>query len=197
IEIIDLYQLHWDDGRTPLEDAAGALEQLKEAGKIREWGVCNLNTGALHRLVTAGLKPASLQFSYSLLSRKPEKSLIPYCEKHKIRFLAYSPLGRGLLTGKASTAREFDWEDDRRYWKPERVSDINRKLAKLEKMASDRGVTVPALILAWTLNRPGISGVISGARTPEQAKENAKAASIRLLPEEMIQISGIFDSRKL
>ncbi len=197
VEIIDLYQLHWDDGRMPVEDAAAVLEQLKEAGKIREWGVCNLNTGALHRLVTAGLKPVSLQFSYSLLNRKPEKSLIPYCEKYGIRFLAYSPLGRGLLTGKASTVRAFDPEDDRRYWKPERVKDINRKLAKLQQIAAAHNLTIPALILVWTLNRPGVSGVIAGARTPEQAKENAKAAFVHLLPEEMTQISGIFAFRML
>ena len=190
VEIIDLYQLHWSDGKTPLVDVAGVMERLKESGKIREWGVCNLNTGELHNLVNGGLKPASLQFSYSLLNRKPEKSLISYCEKHKIRFLAYSPLGRGLLTGKASTARRFDSEDDRRYWKSERVSDINRKLAKLEKIASSHGITIPALILAWTLSQPGISGVIAGARTPGQARENAKATSVQLTADESLQISG-------
>jgi len=191
LETIDLYQLHWDDGRTPLVDVAGTLERLKEEGKIREWGVCNLNTGALHSLVDAGLKPACLQFRYSLLNRKPEKSLIPYCRKHKIRFLAYSPLGRGLLTGKASTRRAFEAEDDRKYWKPERVDDINRKLASLADMAESHGVGIPALILAWTLNQPGISGVIAGARTPEQATENAKAVSVQLTPDESSLISEV------
>ena len=191
LETIDLYQLHWNDGRTPLVDVAGTLERLKEEGKIREWGVCNLNTGALHSLVNAGLKPASLQFRYSLLNRKPENSLIPYCRKHGIRFFAYSPLGRGLLTGKASTRRAFEPEDDRKYWKPERVDDINRKLASLADIVESHAVGIPALILAWTLNQPGISGVIAGARTPEQARENAKAVSVQLTSDEISLISAL------
>ncbi len=190
VETIDLYQLHWHDEKTPLVDIAGVLEQLKKAGKIREWGVCNLNTGALHTLVGAGLKPASLQFGYSLLNRKPEKSLIPYCRKHGIRFLAYSPLGRGLLTGKVATGRTFEPEDDRCHWKQERVADINRKLLSLSEMAEKHGVSIPALVLAWALSQPDISGVIAGARTPDQARENAKAASVQLTSEERFQISG-------
>ncbi|MCK5880102.1 MAG: aldo/keto reductase [Holophagae bacterium] len=192
VETIDLYQLHWDDEKTPLVDIAGVLEQLKEAGKIREWGACNLNTGALHTLVGAGLKPASLQFGYSLLNRKPEKGLIPYCRKHQILFLAYSPLGRGLLTGSASTERAFEPEDDRKYWKPEKIADINRKLASLTSMAKQYDIGIPAFVLAWTLNQPGISGVIAGARTPEQATENAKAASVQLVSEDIFRISQIF-----
>ncbi len=189
VETIGLYQLHWNDEKTPLVDVAGELELLKEAGKIREWGVCNLNTGALHQLIRAGFKPASIQFQYSLLNRKPEKSLIPYCRKHNIRFLAYSPLGRGLLTGNATTERVLEPEDDRKYWKPGKVADINRKLTGLNAMAKQYGISIPALVLAWTLNRPGVSGVIAGARTPEQAIENAKAASVQLTPDDLSHIS--------
>jgi aryl-alcohol dehydrogenase-like predicted oxidoreductase len=194
VETIDLYQLHWDDGRTRLLDVAEILKQLRKEGKIKEWGVCNLNTGALHSLVSAALKPASLQFRYSLLNRKPENSLIPYCRKHKIHFLSYSPLGRGLFTGNASTKRTFEPEDDRKYWKPEKIVDINRKLASLASIAERHGIGIPALILAWTLNQPGISGVIAGARTPEQARENAKAASVQLISEDISRISRIFQA---
>jgi len=192
VESIDLYQLHWDDGRTSLVEAAETLEQLRKEGKIKEWGVCNLNTGALHSLVSVGVKPASLQFRYSLLNRKPENSLIPYCRKHKIHFLAYSPLGRGLLTGNASTERAFEPEDDRKYWKPEKIADINRKLASLASIAERYGIGIPALILAWTLNQPGISGAIAGARTPGQARTNAKAVSVQLTSDEITFISGLF-----
>ncbi|NOY22841.1 MAG: aldo/keto reductase [Acidobacteria bacterium] len=189
VDSIDLYQLHWNDDRTIFVDMAGVLVRLKEEGKIREWGVCNLNTGTLHLLVSAGLKPASLQFQYSLLNRKPEKSLIPYCRKHNIRFLAYSPLGRGLLTGNASTQRIFEPEDDRKYWKPEKVADINRKLTSLAPMAKQYDISIPALVLSWTLNQPGVSGVIAAARTPAQAAENAKAASVPLVPDDLSRIS--------
>lgn len=192
VEFIDLYQMHWHEGQTPFEDVTGTLELLKEEGKIREWGVCNLNTGALQSLVSAGLKPVSLQFGYSLLKRKPEKSLISYCRKHGIRFLAYSPLERGLLTGKASTLRAFEPEDDRQYWKQERVVDINRKLSSLSGMTEKYDVSIPALVLAWTLNQPGVSGVIVGSRTPAQAKESAEAASVQLDSEDNSRISQTF-----
>ena len=192
VETIDLYQLHWDDGETALAETASVLERLKKEGKIKEWGACNLNTGALHRLVSAGVKPATLQFRYSLLNRKAESGLIPYCRKYKIRFLAYSPLGRGMLTGKAAAGRNFEPADDRSYWKTEKIADINRKLNTLTPLSENYGVSIPALILAWTLNQPGISGVIAGARTPAQAMENATAASLSLSPEELSRISKLF-----
>ncbi len=194
VETIDLYQLHWDDGRTPLAEVAETLNKLRKEGKIKEWGVCNLNTGSLHSLVSAALRPVSLQFRYSLQNRKPEKSLIPYCRKNKIQFLAYSPLGRGLLTGKATTDRTYETEDDRKYWKPEKIADINRKLVSLASIAERHVIGIPALILAWTLNQPGISGVIAGARTPEQARENARAASVQLVSEDIFRISRIFQA---
>ncbi len=192
VDAIDFYQLHWDDGEVSLPEVAGVLVRLKEGGKIRSWGVCNLNTGALHKLVQSGLKPAALQFAYSLLNRKPERALIPYCVKHNISFLAYSPLGRGLLTGNTRVNRQFEPGDDRCHWNAQRIDDINRKLASLSPLATRHGVTIPALILSWTLNQPGVSGVIAGARTPSQAMENVMAISFRPDADEMARISSLF-----
>jgi aryl-alcohol dehydrogenase-like predicted oxidoreductase len=125
---------------------------------------------------------------YNMLDRKPEKGNLPYCVKRNLAFLGYSPLAQGLLTGKIGPERTFD-DGDQRNLKPRFTVENRQKIvAMLEEfkgIARDRGVTLGQLAIAWTIHQRGCTHALAGARSPEQATENAAAGDIRLSPEEL------------
>jgi aryl-alcohol dehydrogenase-like predicted oxidoreductase len=179
-DYIDLYQMHWKDTTVPILEVAESLELLKKEGKIREWGVCNINTGDLDLLVKNNLKPYSLQFKYSLLHRKPEKSVIPYCKKHKIKLFGYSPFEQGLLVSAVFKNRKLENEDGRIWWSKEKLEQAEIFKLNMEKLCHKYNTTTSALILFATFSVSCTDGLITGMRTPKHVEDNFKFQHITL-----------------
>ena len=188
---IDLYQIHWPDSTTPVSETMEAVETLLQQGKIRAAGVCNYNV-ALMEQAEKTLSLASDQVPFSMVHRDIEKELVPWCIKHKRAILAYSPLQRGLLTGKIRPGYSFGEGDTRagsKYYKPDNILKINAFLDKLRPMAESRSATLAQLVIRWTLERPGITIALVGARDAAQAVQNARAIDVKLAPEEIMFIN--------
>jgi methylglyoxal reductase len=195
---IDLYQTHWQDPSTPIADIMGTLLDLKKEGKIRAIGVSNASLDELEEYRRTGSVDAD-QERYSLLDREHETALIPYCLKHGIAVLAYSPLANGLLTGKIGPDRRFKSGDLRhdnpRFSVDNRVR-VRAALERLRPIAEHHALTLGQLALAWTVTQPGLTHALAGARNAQQARENARAAEVELSAEELLTISHAFESRK-
>ena len=195
IDYIDIYLLHFKPENTELTEIAECLEKLKEKGKIKHWGICNLNTGDLHFLVSKGFKPYCLQFKYNPLFTKPEKSVIPYCKKYNIKFYAYSPFEQGLLIGKY-TENNFNIEDGRRYWKKEKILKAKILTEKLKPIASKYNLTIPQLILSYLKSKP-VNGIIAGARTKKQAEENIARFDTEISKNDCRKLEEVFKNFKI
>lgn len=185
-EYIDLYQIHWYDPSTPLEETMEAVERLREQGKIRYAGVCNFTVEQIQDADTY-VPIISNQVNYNMLQREIEKEVVPYCLNNNKGILAYSPLARGLLTGKIIPGQKFPEGDHRathRLFQPENVKRVNEFLTTLEPLAKEHNATIAQLVLRWTIDQPGITAALAGARTVEQAIQNANAVNIRLTDEE-------------
>jgi aryl-alcohol dehydrogenase-like predicted oxidoreductase len=192
---IDLYQTHWQDSTTPIEDTMGALLELKQAGKIRAIGVSNATVEQMDRYAKVGPLDSD-QERYSMLDRQLEAETLPYCREHNMAVLAYSPMAMGLLTGKMSPDREFNAGDVRnqipRFSKEnrQRVADM---LCVMKPVAVRHGLTVGQLVIAWTASQPGLTHVLCGARTPQQAEENAAAGRAELSADDLQAINQVLD----
>ena len=186
-DYIDLYQIHWADPTTPIQETMEAVAQLIKDGKVRYAGVCNYNKDQMEE---AGkyLTLLSDQVPYSMLRRKIEKELVPYLIENKKSVLVYSPLQFGLLTGKIKPGHKFpvgDLRNDSFYFKVENVKRVNVFLDKIKPIADGKNITLAQLVIRWTVEQPGITIALVGARNPKQAKENAKAADVKLSPDEI------------
>ena len=193
-DYIDLYQTHWQDKTTPIEDTMAELLRLKDQGKIRAIGVSNVQVSHLEEYRKIGTVD-SAQELYSMLDRRIEAELLPYCRENDIAVLAYSPLAQGLLTGKIGPEREFP-EGDMRRGNP-RYSAENRErirgiLDGFRAIADAHGVTVGQLVIAWTLAQPGLTHALVGARNPKQVEENAGAGDVILTADEVETMSRAF-----
>ncbi|HKI45186.1 MAG TPA: aldo/keto reductase [Balneolales bacterium] len=190
-DYIDLYQIHWPDNSTPIEETMEAVLQLKKQGKIREAGVCNYNVEQM-KTAESTIELASNQVPYSMVRRDIEKDVVPYCLENGKGILAYSPLQRGLLTGKMKPGYNFSEGDTRardRYFTDENIRRTNAFLEAIRPIADGKNATLAQLVIQWTLHQPGITIALVGARTPEQAIQNAKTADITLSDEEIAQIN--------
>ena len=194
-DVIDLYQIHWPDVSTPVEESIRAMEKLRQAGKIRAIGVSNYDEEWLAR--AAKIAPiASLQPHYNLLVRQIEEKVLPLCRKNNIGVIAYSPMARGLLTGKVGPDRQFAAGDHRANQKLFSVENRKRVLTALEKIrpiADRHKATFGQLAINWTFSEPGVTAAIVGARNAEQVKQNAAAMSFKLSEQERHQIRAAFD----
>ncbi|MCP6762418.1 MAG: aldo/keto reductase [Fischerella sp. CENA71] len=196
-DYIDLYQIHWPSGAfnseiVPIEETMNALNYLKEQGKIRAIGVSNFSRSQLAEASQYG-RIDSLQPPYSLFWRQIEKDTIPYCIENNISILAYSPLAQGLLTGKFGPDHKFDPKDNRtsnKLFQGENFVHAQQALEKLRPIAQQHQCSLAQLALAWLIAQPQTQA-IAGARYPEQAKDNAKAASIQLSEAELQKIDAI------
>ncbi|MEX1212510.1 MAG: aldo/keto reductase [Balneolaceae bacterium] len=194
-DYIDLYQIHWPDPTTPIEETMEAVLKLKEQGKIREAGVCNYNVEEMKRAESI-LPLASNQVPYSMVRRDIEEEVVPWCRHNKKGILAYSPLQRGLLTGKIRPETSFGDGDTRPgevWFQKENIRRINKFLDEIRPIADTKGATLAQLVIQWTLKQPGITIALVGARNPKQAVENAKAADITLTSEEAKMIDDKLD----
>ncbi|HEY60133.1 MAG TPA: aldo/keto reductase [Anaerolineae bacterium] len=195
VETIDLYQTHWQDPTTPIVDSMAELLKLKEEGKIRAIGVCNVTLEQLKEYRKVGIVDAD-QEKYSMLDREHEADLLPFCQKNKIAFLAYSPLAHGLLTGKISPERKYDEGDQRlsnKRYKPEALNTVKQMLDEFNPISEEHSVSIAQLVIAWTYHQPGCSHVLVGARKPQHAAENALAGDIHLSNAELTIISKIIE----
>lgn len=190
-DYIDLLQIHWPDATTPIEETFEAVALLKQQGKIREAGVCNYNVEQMKKAETV-VKLASNQVPFSMVERNIEKETVPYCIEHKKGILAYSPLQRGLLTGKIKPGHQFGEGDTRpgsKYYKEENLSRINAFLDQIRPMAESKNATLAQLVIRWTIERPGITVALVGARDANQAIQNARAINVKLAAEEIKYIN--------
>lgn len=205
-DYIDLYQTHWQEEDTPIEDTMGELLRLKEEGKIRAIGACNATPEIMDRYRSVGPLDCD-QEQYSMIHRKMEGGAfqgddglpdqLGYCSEHNISMLAYSPLVLGLLTGKVGPDRVFAESDLRS--KQKRFSKVNRQkiadlLGQFQPVADKHGCTMAQLVIAWTVSQPGLTHALVGARTPEQAIDNAGAGRVTLDDEDLSLMNGLVRS---
>ena len=194
---VDLYLTHWQDVTVPIEDTMALLLDFKKQGKIRAIGACNAKVEDLERYRSKGPLDAD-QERFSMFDRDLEKAQLPWCRKNNVAVLAYSPLHHGLLTGKIPAEREFKEGDLRRghpSFTPENLRRTGAFLDKIKPIADRRGLTIGQLVIAWTVSQPGVTHALVGARTPQQAVENAKAGSVELTADELGEMASALVSR--
>lgn len=193
-DYIDIYQIHWPDKTTPIDESLEALTILQEQGKIRAFGVSNFDINLLKEAVKY-TRVESDQVKFSLLDRGIVTELAPFCIENQISILAYSPLEQGLLTGKITMETEFKSGDlrKRQFWfQPENRKKVLDALEKIKPIAKERNVTLAQLVINWTFSQLGVTSAIVGTRTPEQVEENAGAVNFKLTQEEIQKISEAF-----
>jgi aryl-alcohol dehydrogenase-like predicted oxidoreductase len=198
-DYIDLYQAHWPDSTTPVSETMEALQILHRQGKIRAAGVSNYSPELMAE-AQRSFPIVSNQVAYSMVNRDIEKEIVPYCIKHNIGILAYSPLQRGLLAGKIKSGHEFGKGDSRPgtiYYKEPNLTRILRFVDELKKLAEERKVMLSQLVLNWTMLQPGMTCVLSGARNDVQVLENIKAATFRLSNDEISRINSLLSQLKI
>jgi aryl-alcohol dehydrogenase-like predicted oxidoreductase len=190
-DVIDLYQCHWPDPNVPIRETMSAMTTLLEQGKIRAIGLSNFS---IEEIATAReFGPIhSLQPPFSMLHRRAAQDLIPFCIEHQIAVLAYSPLAKGLLTGKFSIDSKFEGlrTRDTDFIGPR----LRRNLAvieQLEPIAATYEKTLSQLVINWTANHAGITSALVGAKRPTQVIENAGATGWRINEQDLARISEI------
>lgn len=191
-DYIDLYQIHWHDVATPIEESMEAVDRLIQQGKVRFAGVCNYKPEQLEIAIKA-VNLVSDQVPFSMIKRDIEHDTVPYCLKHSLSILAYSPLERGLLTGKMKPGHKFDEGDHRAnlyYFKDENIMRTSEFLNKIKPIADEKQVSLSQLVLRWTIEQPGITVALAGARNKAQATQNAKAIDVQLSADEIKFITG-------
>lgn len=198
-DYIDLYQIHWPDVTTPEEETMEAVDQLIRQGKVRYAGVCNYSAEQMKE-AEKYISLASNQVPYSMVKRGIEKDIVPYCLENGKGILVYSPLERGLLTGKMKPGYQFAEGDHRaglHYFKDENLARTNAFLEKIRPIADGKGLTFGQLVILWTLEQPGITIALVGARNAAQSVQNARAIDKILTEEEIGIISKELDRLEL
>jgi len=193
-DYIDLFYIHYPDEDTPKDEAVGALQQLKEIGKIRAIGVSNFSLEQLKEANKDGYVNV-YQGKFNLLDRSAEQSIIPYTLEHHISFVPYFPLASGLLAGRYNEYTTFD-KGDLRLRQPdfqaERFRQILHVVEKLRTLANEKKCTVAQLVLATYLHHEAIDVIIPGAKHPAQIVQNVKTNDVTLMKEEVANIYRLF-----
>jgi len=184
-DYIDLLQLHWPDSTTSIEETMEALQRLIEQGKILAAGVSNYTAQQMLE-AQKSINLASNQVPYSMLKRGIESEVIPTAIENEIGIIAYSPLERGLLSGKFFNGESLKSEDHRNgYFGQFNLEKVKSFLESIEPIAKDKQVSLSQLVLRWTTLQSGISIVLAGARNKGQAVSNAKAIEVTISSDEM------------
>ncbi|WP_407489622.1 aldo/keto reductase [Elizabethkingia anophelis] len=188
-DYIDLLQIHWPDATTPISETMEALEILLQQGKIRAAGVSNYSVEQVAEACQS-LNIASNQIGYSMLNRGVENDLVPYALENDLGIIVYSPMERGLLTGKYFKDGKLKDNDHRNgYFQQFDLEKVKTFLETITPIAEDKNATLSQLVLRWTSLQPAITVVLAGARNAEQAAANAKAMDINLTAEELAFIN--------
>ncbi|RJE74692.1 aldo/keto reductase [Reichenbachiella sp. MSK19-1] len=191
-DYIDLYQIHWADSTTPIDESFEAVAQLIQQGKVRQAGVCNYDVAQMTQAEQA-VSLVSNQIPFSMVNRGVEDETVPFCIEQNKSVLAYSPMERGLLTGKITPDYKFQEGDHRAshpHFQPDFLQKTNDFLNKIKPIADEKNASLSQLVLRWTIERPGITIALAGARNAEQAIQNAKAIDVKLSAEELAFISS-------
>ncbi|WP_347049602.1 aldo/keto reductase [Flavobacterium olei] len=184
-DYIDLLQIHWPDVTTPISETMEAVEKLIQQGKIKAFGVSNYNIAQIQEAQKT-VHIASNQVAYSMLNRTIETDLIPFTVSENIGIIAYSPMERGLLTGKYFTDSKLKENDHRNgYFGKFDLQKVKTLIEELSSLANDKHISISQLVLRWTTLQKGISIVLAGARNAEQAISNAKAMDFDLSISEL------------
>jgi aryl-alcohol dehydrogenase-like predicted oxidoreductase len=194
---IDLYQLHRPDPNIPIGDTLEALDGLVKSGKVREIGASNFSVEQIHEAEAAvrvgAARFVSVQNEYSLMHRQPEKDVLPECIRRGLAFLPYFPLANGLLTGKYRRGQAPPkGSRGEAGWGPKVFTEENLEIVEsLRQFAESRGHTLLELAFSWLLSRPAVASVIAGAKAPEQAQANARAADWTLTEADLVEVDRI------
>jgi aryl-alcohol dehydrogenase-like predicted oxidoreductase len=194
VETIDLYYQHRVDLKTPIEETVGAMAELVQEGKVRYLGLSEAAPATIRR--AHAVHPISaLQSEYSLWTRDPEPEILPTVRELGIGFVAYSPLGRGFLTGRIKSVDDLEGTDFRRRGPRFQEENLRRNLAlvaAVEALAAEKGVTPSQLALAWVLSRGDDVVPIPGTKRRTYLEENAAAADVELTVEELERLERAF-----
>jgi aryl-alcohol dehydrogenase-like predicted oxidoreductase len=197
-DYIDLYQLHWPNRNLPITAIMEVLEELRQQGKIRAFGVCNFGVEDMTDLLAAG-RCETNQVPYSLLWRAIEYEIAPQCIDNNIGILAYGSLVQGLLTGKFASAdevpegrartRHFSKERPQaRHTEPGFERETFEVIDRIRQISQEVQAPMARMAIAWTLQQPGISSVLVGARQPNQMFENVTALDLELPDEALAEL---------
>lgn len=194
-DYLDLYYQHRVDPTVPIEDTIGAMAELVKAGKVRHIGICEASAATIEK--AHAVHPlAAVQSEYSLWSRDPEQDgVLATCRHLGIAFVAYSPLGRGFLTGELRTPDDFAADDYRRFTPRFQGENFNRNLQLVEQvkaLATARGISASQLALAWVLAQGDDIIPIPGTKQRKYLESNVAAASLTLSTDDLAQLEAIF-----
>ena len=196
-DYIDLYQVHWPDETTPIEETMDVLLQIQKAGKVRFVGVSNYSVDQIKESLKYG-QIVSLQPMYSMLEREIEKEVLPFCTGNDIGIICYSPLASGVLTGKYNENTKFeDWRGKGiigNFTGEVFVSHI-RKVKEITKIAQKHGKTTAQLAINWLLHQRGVTTAIVGVKNPGQVEQNTGAVDWDIPGEDLETISNILEER--
>jgi aryl-alcohol dehydrogenase-like predicted oxidoreductase len=198
-DYVDLLQIHWADETTPISETMEAVATLIKQGKVRAAGVCNYSVKQVEEALKT-LSIVSNQVPYSMINRGIEKDLVPQALKKGMGILPYSPLQRGLLTGKIRRNHKFNDGDTRegnKFYTAENIDRTNAFLQKIKPIADAHNATLSQLVINWTTNQPAMACVLAGARNEQQVKDNAKSLAFKLSSEELSKITSASDALEL
>jgi aryl-alcohol dehydrogenase-like predicted oxidoreductase len=193
VDHVDLYQLHRVDPQTPIEDSVGAMADLVKQGKTRYIGLSEASAGTLRR-ANAVHPLTSVQTEYSLWTRDPEDDVLATCRELGIGFLAYSPLGRGFLTGQIKSPDDFAADDFRRNSPRFQGDNFKKNLAlvdQVKQIAKQKGCTASQLALAWVLAQGDFIVPIPGTKRRKYLDENLGAAGVTLTADDLARIDAV------
>lgn len=193
-DYIDLYQVHWPDHKTPIQETMETLIELVQSGKIRYIGVSNFSVEQMEE-ARKYAHVVSLQSQYNLLQRGVEQAEYPYVERVGMGFIPYSPLAQGLLTGKFTKETKIPEDDVRRQFNPlfkdgEFEANVE-KAEKIRTIADRYGKPMAQVAVNWLLAKPAVATVITGAKNKEQVIQNVAAAEWKLLPEDVAALDAM------
>ena len=193
VSVIDLYYQHRVDPQTPIEDTVGAMAELVTAGKVRYLGLSEAAPATIRR--GHAVHPiTALQTEYSLWTRDPEEGVLDTCRALGIGFVAYSPLGRGFLTGRFRSVDDLapgDWRRNNPRFQGENFQKNLDLVARVEALAGKKGCTPAQLAIAWLLSRGDDIVPIPGSTRPERVEENAAATAIKLSADEIAVLDAV------
>jgi len=184
-DYVDLYQCHWPDPKTPLEETWGCLQDLAQEGKIRHIGVSNFPLDLLKQ--TAAFKPPAcfLQSPLSLLDRGLTSEILPFCAQNTVGVLAYGPLAGGILSGKYTEPRPFAKDDARSFFYKHYTGDQFKRVRRFLDKAESLGRPLNQIAVNWIRRQNGVVSVLTGCRNPAQAAANAAALNWDMSDEDV------------
>lgn len=186
-DYVDLLQIHWSDSTTPISETMEAVGKLIDQGKVLAAGVCNYSTEQIDEALKT-LNIVSNQVPYSMVRRDIEEDIIPQALEKGISILPYSPLQRGLLTGKFTRDYKFnagDTRPDTKYFKPGNLDRVQVLIRKIKPIADAHNASIGQVVINWTTRQPAMGCVLVGARDEAQVKENADALNFTLTDTEL------------